>query len=110
MAIAAKHYVYVIELSKDVLYEGKFKKANPDYQVGKQASVRRRKDFTWWGGEPYLDGVDFIVGTFSKTLGGVGGFCVARLNKLDLAALRDHIQHVVIFAFLLAHSGHSFER
>ena len=35
MAIAAKHYVYVIELSKDVLYEGKFKKANPDYQVGK---------------------------------------------------------------------------
>ena len=31
-----------------------------DYQVGKQASVRRRKDFTWWGGEPYLDGVDFI--------------------------------------------------
>ena len=31
-----------------------------DYQVGKQASVRRRKDFTWWGGEVYLDGVDFI--------------------------------------------------
>ena len=35
MAVAAKHYVYVIELSKDVLYEGKFKKANPDYQPGK---------------------------------------------------------------------------
>jgi predicted GIY-YIG superfamily endonuclease len=31
-----KHYnVYVIELSKDVLYEGKFKKRNPDYLVGK---------------------------------------------------------------------------
>jgi peptide/nickel transport system substrate-binding protein len=31
-----------------------------DYQVGKQAAVRRRADFTWWGGEPYLDGIDFI--------------------------------------------------
>ena len=30
------HYnVYVIELSKDVLYEGKFKKRNPDYLTGK---------------------------------------------------------------------------
>jgi len=30
------HYsVYVIELSKDVLYEGKFKKCNPDYITGK---------------------------------------------------------------------------
>lgn len=31
-----------------------------DYQVGKQASVRKRKDFTWWGGEAHLDGCDFI--------------------------------------------------
>ena len=31
-----KHYhVYVIELSKDVLYEGKFKKCNPGYITGK---------------------------------------------------------------------------
>ena len=30
------HYsVYVIELSKDVLYEGKFRKCNPDYVTGK---------------------------------------------------------------------------
>ncbi len=34
MVIKAKHHVYVIELSKDVLYESKFKKANPDYQSG----------------------------------------------------------------------------
>ncbi|MDH2916225.1 MAG: hypothetical protein PXX77_05030 [Gallionella sp.] len=31
-----KHYhVYVIELSKDVLYESKFKKCNPSYITGK---------------------------------------------------------------------------
>lgn len=30
-----KHNVYVIELSKDVLYEPKFKKCNPDYIPGK---------------------------------------------------------------------------
>jgi len=31
-----KHcHVYVIELSKDVLNEGKFRKRNPDYIVGK---------------------------------------------------------------------------
>ena len=31
-----KHYhVYVIELSKDVLYEGRFKKCNPGYITGK---------------------------------------------------------------------------
>lgn len=31
-----KHYhVYVIELSKDVLHEGKFRKCNPDYVQGK---------------------------------------------------------------------------
>ena len=29
------HNVYVIELSKDVLYEAKFKKCNPDYITGK---------------------------------------------------------------------------
>ena len=29
------YHVYVIELSKDVLYEGKFKKCNPDYVPGK---------------------------------------------------------------------------
>ena len=29
------YHVYVIELSKDVLYEGKFRKANPDYVTGK---------------------------------------------------------------------------
>jgi 8-amino-7-oxononanoate synthase len=31
-----------------------------------------------------LDDVDFIVGTFSKSLGGVGGFCVSRHPELDL--------------------------
>ena len=30
-----KHFVYVIELDKDVLYESKFKKANPEYETGK---------------------------------------------------------------------------
>ena len=31
-----KHYhVYVIELSKDVLYESRFRKSNPDYVHGK---------------------------------------------------------------------------
>ncbi|OGB24428.1 MAG: hypothetical protein A3I66_10465 [Burkholderiales bacterium RIFCSPLOWO2_02_FULL_57_36] len=29
------HHVYVVELSKDVLYEARFKKANPDYVAGK---------------------------------------------------------------------------
>ena len=28
------YHVYVIELSKDVLYEAKFKKSNPDYDYG----------------------------------------------------------------------------
>ncbi|NDP38504.1 MAG: hypothetical protein GZ093_07100 [Rhodoferax sp.] len=33
----ARHYhVYVIELSKDVLNESRFKKGNPDYLTGKQ--------------------------------------------------------------------------
>ena len=31
-----------------------------------------------------LDRVDFIVGTFSKSLGGVGGFCVSRHPEFDL--------------------------
>ncbi len=29
------YHVYVIELSKDVLYKSRFKKANPDYVMGK---------------------------------------------------------------------------
>lgn len=28
------HHVYVIELSKDVLYESRFRKANPGYVTG----------------------------------------------------------------------------
>ncbi len=28
------YHVYVIELSKDVLYEGRFKRCNPDYKPG----------------------------------------------------------------------------
>ncbi len=31
-----------------------------------------------------LDCVDFVVGTFSKSLGGVGGFCVSRHDQFDL--------------------------
>lgn len=31
-----------------------------------------------------LDRVDFIVGTFSKSLGGVGGFCASRHPELEL--------------------------
>jgi len=31
-----------------------------------------------------LDDVDFVVGTFSKSLGGVGGFCVSERPQLDL--------------------------
>ena len=36
-----------------------------------------------------LDQVDFLVGTFSKTLGGVGGFCVSdhlELREIYFAA------------------------
>ena len=29
------------------------------YEVGKSAVVKRRKDFKWWGGDPYLDGIEF---------------------------------------------------
>ena len=35
MARRNHYHVYVIELSKDVLYEGKFKKCNPGYITGK---------------------------------------------------------------------------
>ena len=35
MARAKHHNVYVIELSKDVLFEAKFKKCNPNYITGK---------------------------------------------------------------------------
>lgn len=35
MARRDHYHVYVIELSKDVLYKGRFKKANPDYITGK---------------------------------------------------------------------------
>jgi len=31
-----------------------------------------------------LDDVDFVVGTFSKSLGGAGGFCVSNHEELDL--------------------------
>jgi len=31
-----------------------------------------------------MDDVDFIVGTFSKSLGGAGGFCVSNHEELDL--------------------------
>ncbi|MFW5816693.1 MAG: serine palmitoyltransferase [Wenzhouxiangella sp.] len=34
-----------------------------------------------------LDRVDFIVGTFSKSLAGLGGFCVSPHHKLDLMRL-----------------------
>lgn len=35
MKLRERHYVYVIELSRDVLYEPKFKRANSDYRPGK---------------------------------------------------------------------------
>ena len=35
MAQRNHHHVYVIELSRDVLYEGRFKKCNPGYVPGK---------------------------------------------------------------------------
>jgi predicted GIY-YIG superfamily endonuclease len=35
MARRNHYHVYVIELSKDVLYTGRFKKANPTYVTGK---------------------------------------------------------------------------
>jgi len=35
MARRYHHNVYVVELSKDVLYEARFRKSNPDYISGK---------------------------------------------------------------------------
>lgn len=35
MARRYHHHVYVIQLSPDVLYEARFRKANPDYVTGK---------------------------------------------------------------------------
>jgi predicted GIY-YIG superfamily endonuclease len=35
MSSRKHHSVYVIELSKDVLFEGKFVKCNPNYMIGK---------------------------------------------------------------------------
>lgn len=35
MARKDHYHVYVIELSKDVLYESRFMRSNPDYVVGK---------------------------------------------------------------------------
>lgn len=35
MARRDHHHVYIVELSKDVLYEPSFRKANPDYVPGK---------------------------------------------------------------------------
>jgi 8-amino-7-oxononanoate synthase len=34
-----------------------------------------------------LDQVDFVVGTFSKSIGGVGGFCVSRHREFELLRL-----------------------
>ncbi|MCA1779776.1 MAG: aminotransferase class I/II-fold pyridoxal phosphate-dependent enzyme, partial [Xanthomonadaceae bacterium] len=34
-----------------------------------------------------LDGIDFVVGTFSKSLGGIGGFCVSPHPQLELLRL-----------------------
>jgi peptide/nickel transport system substrate-binding protein len=31
-----------------------------EYEVGSRAVIKRRENFTWWNGEPYLDGVEFI--------------------------------------------------
>ncbi len=30
------------------------------YEVGVKATLKRRENFTWWGGEPFLDGIEFI--------------------------------------------------
>lgn len=36
------YHVYVVELSKDVLYKARFKKANPDYVAGKPCPTTPR--------------------------------------------------------------------
>lgn len=40
--------------------------------------------------EGVLDRVDFVTGTFSKSLGSVGGYCVSRMHDLD--AMRGFIR------------------
>lgn len=30
------------------------------YEVGKSAILKRRENFQWWGGEPYLDGIELL--------------------------------------------------
>lgn len=37
--------------------------------------------------EDQLDGIDFVVGTFSKSLAGIGGFCVSPHAELELIRL-----------------------
>ena len=31
-----------------------------EYEVGKRAVVKRREGFSWWKGDPFLDGIEFI--------------------------------------------------
>ena len=31
-----------------------------EYEVGKKAILKRRENFAWWGGDVYLDGVEFL--------------------------------------------------
>ncbi|MFZ2100210.1 MAG: ABC transporter substrate-binding protein, partial [Oricola sp.] len=31
-----------------------------EYEVGVRATLKRRDGFTWWKGDPYLDGIEFI--------------------------------------------------
>jgi peptide/nickel transport system substrate-binding protein len=31
-----------------------------EYEVGKRAVIKRRENFTWWKGEPHLDGVEYL--------------------------------------------------
>ena len=31
-----------------------------EYAVGSRATLKRRENFTWWKGEPYLDGIEFV--------------------------------------------------
>jgi peptide/nickel transport system substrate-binding protein len=30
------------------------------YDVGKSAKLKRRENFRWWGGDPYLDGIEYL--------------------------------------------------
>jgi 8-amino-7-oxononanoate synthase len=40
--------------------------------------------------EGVLDDVDFVVGTFSKSLGAIGGFCASNHPKFDFMRLTSH--------------------